>query len=142
VKRTRQKYPDLTNETFGRLKVLYRAPNYRGHVAYQCECSCGNFPVVRASSLLSKETGRATRSCGCLRREKAIEKIANGTCERAVKHGCATRVGKPKEYRAWANARHYHDGVTDDFSHWYSLVGPAPDTRSRLRHSEGTFAWT
>src|SRR5256885_12829592 len=138
MKRTRNKYRDLTNEKFGRLTVLYRAANLNGHqVAFCCECSCGAFPIVRASSLLSKDTGRATRSCGCLRREKAIEKIANGTCERVVRHGCATRVGKPKEYVAWENAKRRTSNVPD-FPRFYELTGPAPDSRSRLRHFKGT----
>ena len=140
MKLTRKKYPDLTNEVFGRLKVLYRAPNYRAHVAYQCECSCGAFAVVRASSLMSKETGRATRSCGCLRREKAVEKIANGTCERALKHGCATRIGKSKEYRIWASAKARHKNVPD-FPRFYELTGPAfPGARLR-RLPDGRFEW-
>jgi hypothetical protein len=142
MKRARKKYPDLSNEVIGRLKVLYRSPNYKGHVAYQCHCDCGSFPVVRASSLLSNDTGRATRSCGCLRREKAIEKIASGTCERAVKHGCGTRVGKPKEYVAWANAKATYKSVPD-FPRFYELTGPAPDSRSRLRRTpDGVFQWT
>jgi hypothetical protein len=141
VKRTRTKYRDLTGETFGRLAVLYRAPNHRRHVAYQCECTCGSFTIVRSSSLLNRDTGRATRSCGCIRIEKAVEKIANGTCERAVKHGCATREGMPKEYVCWMNARARYKNVPH-FPRFYELTGPAPSSRSRLRHSEGTFAWT
>jgi hypothetical protein len=89
---------------------------------------------------MSKETGRATRSCGCLRREKAAEKIANGTCERALKHGCATRIGKPKEYRAWTNVRNRYKNLPD-FSWFYRLTGPAfPGTRLR-RLSDGRFEW-
>jgi hypothetical protein len=140
VKLTRKKYPDLTNEKFGRLTVMYRAPNYRGHVAYQCECSCGAFPIVRASSLLSTDTGRGTRSCGCLRREKAIQKIEGGVCARVSTHGCATRAGKPKEYRAWASARNRYKNIPD-FSWFYRLTGPAfPGTRLR-RLSDGRFEW-
>src|SRR6266404_110575 len=93
----RRKYPDLTNETFGRLKVLYRAPNYRGHVAYQCECLCGSFPIVRASSLVSDDTARGTRSCGCIRKEIAQQKIADGICQRQVKHLCARRGTNPPQ---------------------------------------------
>ena len=138
----RKNYPDLTNETFGRLKVLYRAPNHRRHVAYQCECSCGSFPVVRASSLMSNETGRATRSCGCLRREVAVEKIANGICEREVKHGFVAQGRIPKEYKAWMNAKRLYSDVSD-FPKFYESVGPAPEVRSRLnRQEDGTFRWT
>jgi hypothetical protein len=127
----RKNYPDLTNETFGRLKVLYRAPNHRGHVAYQC-----------ASSLMSNETGRATRSCGCLRREVAVQKIANGICEREVKHGFVALGRIPKEYKSWMNARRLYSDVSD-FPEFRELVGPAPELRSRLKRQEdGTFRWT
>jgi hypothetical protein len=92
---------------------------------------------------MSNETGRATRSCGCLRREVALQKIANGICEREVKHGFVAQGRIPKEYRAWMNAKRHYNSNVPDFPKFYELVGPAPELRSRLKRQEdGTFKWT
>ena len=131
MKRTRK---DLTGD-FGRLTVLYRAPNSdTRHAMYFVECDCGETKIVRGSSLRSGYT----TSCGCYQRVCAAKRGPENT-----KHGCARRREKPtKEYRAWRDARHYHDGVTYDFSRFYSLVGPAPEGRSRLcRAPDGVFKW-
>lgn len=45
---------------FGRLTVL----NY-GADKVSCQCSCGNFTIVRQSDLVDG----TTRSCGCLRKQ-------------------------------------------------------------------------
>jgi len=136
MKRTRKKYRDLTNEKFGRLTVLYRAPNSdTRHAMYFVECKCGSgTKIVRGTSL----TSGFTKSCGCYQRECAAKRGPENT-----KHGCARRSEQPiKEYSAWRDARHYHDGVTYDFSRFYSLVGPAPEGRSRLcRTLDGAFKW-
>lgn len=67
---------DHTGETYGRLSVTGRAPNWHGHVMWQCRCSCGKSVIVRASSL----TGGNSKSCGCLVREKMRQVgRANGT---------------------------------------------------------------
>src|SRR6266513_2430187 len=103
MKRTRNKYRDLTNETFGRLKVLYRAENIKKHVVYQCECTCGAFKTIRGGSLRSG----LTRSCGCFQRECAAMRGPENTT-----HGCARRSEKSKKtYQAWRDARYHYDGV-------------------------------
>lgn len=60
---------DLTNQTFGRLKVIERAPRPKFNACHDafwlCRCKCGTETVVRGSSLRNK----LTRSCGCLRVE-------------------------------------------------------------------------
>jgi hypothetical protein len=98
---------DLTNEKFGRLKVLYRADPPRQvrkvEVWWSCECDCGNFKTVRARVLRSGDT----KSCGCL----------------YLKHGCARhRVKRPAEYSAWEQARHTYPDVPS-FPRFYALVG-------------------
>lgn len=125
---------DLTNEKFSRLTVLYRAENKGGkHPAYQCQCSCGAFPIVRSAHLLSG----STRSCGCLRRECAAKRGPENTT-----HGHARHGEKPtKEYVAWRGCVRRYDGVPD-FPQFLIAVGPAPSRGAKLRHSEGTFAWT
>lgn len=67
------KSPDLTNQKFGRLTVLRRdsKENHKDSAAYWiCKCDCGKEVVVRSGSLRSG----GTKSCGCLRRERVIEK--------------------------------------------------------------------
>lgn len=72
---------DLTNQRFGKLKVLYRCQkpfNTKNRSAYWCcKCDCGNYTIVRAESLKSK----VIISCGCegaKRRADAVKiNIAN-----------------------------------------------------------------
>lgn len=61
---------DLRGQRFGRLYALrhVEVPGKSGRYWY-CLCSCGGRKVVLASRL----TGRNTRSCGCLRRERGRE---------------------------------------------------------------------
>ena len=68
-------YVDLTGQTFGRLKVLYRTEDHvsksgRHDVVYRCKCSCGNERDVSKSAL----TRGFTQSCGCLRSEVTRER--------------------------------------------------------------------
>ena len=65
---------DLTNKKFGRLRVLQQAdniktPNGRSHVAWLCECECGNQIIVRGDNLRNGHT----ISCGCRKREIIAE---------------------------------------------------------------------
>ena len=51
--------------TYGRLKPLrYWGTDLFGAMKLLCKCSCGNTPVILASSLVNK----FTKSCGCLAR--------------------------------------------------------------------------
>lgn len=52
---------DLTNQKFGFLTALYRAPNRKQKTYWVCECECGNRIEVQTSHLRS---GSIT-SCGC-----------------------------------------------------------------------------
>jgi hypothetical protein len=137
VKR-RKPFRDLTDETFGRLKVLYRAEGCK-RTSYVCECTCGTFPTVQASSLLGKP-GRATRSCGCLRKEIAVNKIETGICERLFKHGCATQAHQAREYVAWLNARRMYEKVPD-FLEFFKMIGSAFPGARLHRLPDGRFAW-
>ena len=56
---------DLTGKVFGKLTVVYRAPNMYGRVAYACSCSCGGEITTIAASL---KRG-TTISCGCYRED-------------------------------------------------------------------------
>ena len=57
---------DLTNKVFGRLTVIKQAENIqtlngRSHVAWECQCKCGNSIIVRGDNLRNGHTV----SCGC-----------------------------------------------------------------------------
>ena len=55
---------DLTDRTFGKLRVLKKADITQcGHTVWECECECGNVVSVMGSSLTSGKT----KSCGCNR---------------------------------------------------------------------------
>ena len=96
---------DLSGQIFGRLTVLDHSTRTQGKVMWSCSCSCGNYVDVSCSGLRSKNT----RSCGCLHREKASERmrkiVSNQTGEKNpnYKHGdSGSRL-----YAVWAqmNAR-------------------------------------
>lgn len=65
---------DLTGQKFGKLTVLYRAPNMRKTkrttlVVWHCKCDCGNECDVIGMYLKNGHV----KSCGCLQKEKVIE---------------------------------------------------------------------
>ena len=79
---------DLVGRVFGRLQVVARAGSTDRTPArplWRCRCACGNEPIVLAAYLLA---GR-TRSCGCLRAERARASIA---VARARRRGRRPRV--------------------------------------------------
>lgn len=58
---------DLTGQVFGRWIALRPAPSTRpGVTLWLCRCWCGTIRAVRTIHL----TGAASRSCGCLARER------------------------------------------------------------------------
>lgn len=61
------KMVDVSGRVFGRLTVVRRASsdNKKPAVYWECQCQCGNTTIVKASHL------KTTKSCGCLRLEKA-----------------------------------------------------------------------
>ncbi|OZV12372.1 hypothetical protein CIW83_09765 [Tissierella sp. P1] len=59
---------DLTGQKFGRLTILKKnRRNKWGQILWLCKCDCGNTCEVISSSLRNG----ATKSCGCLQKEKA-----------------------------------------------------------------------
>src|SRR5699024_6156449 len=56
---------DITGEVFGRLTVLGRTHNIKNDTAWLCKCECGNYKMVRTTSLRSGDNV----SCGCKRKE-------------------------------------------------------------------------
>lgn len=83
---------DITGERFGRLVVLSFAETRRRCAFWNCLCDCGTVLLVRGTSL--RCASEPTRSCGCLRIEKAAERFRRGVARR---HG----MHKSPEYTSW-----------------------------------------
>lgn len=86
---------DLTGQRFGRLTLL-RDTGVRvgkGSVVWLCRCDCGAETRVRAAILRYG----TTRSCGCLNRDSARERI--GQLRRT--HGHTAGPRRTPEYRTW-----------------------------------------
>lgn len=63
---------DLTNKTFGYLKAIKPTESKvsNGSIIWECVCKCGNICYIAASDL----TRGRVRSCGCLVKEKTMDK--------------------------------------------------------------------
>lgn len=82
------KFTDLTGQKFGRLTVVKQMPNNASNkVVWLCKCDCGNNAIVIGSRL---HTGK-TKSCGCLTREKTIERNTKHGYNVTHPHLCNTR---------------------------------------------------
>ena len=69
---------NLTNQTFGRLTVLYRDIETEKlkkdrHAMWKCKCECGNEVSVVGKDLRAGKT----QSCGCLQKERTSQ--SNGS---------------------------------------------------------------
>lgn len=63
---------DLTNKTFGWLKVSRATTQYKlGHLVWECRCLCGNKVFAISQNLRSGKV----KSCGCYRRTTSGEKL-------------------------------------------------------------------
>lgn len=82
---------DLIDKRFGRLTVTkYIGRDKWSHNLYLCLCVCGKEKIIDVNSLVRG----LTRSCGCLNKELAIQRI---------KHGHRKRKRTSKIYIAWCN---------------------------------------
>ncbi len=127
---------DLTDQRFGRLMVLSRAPNRPNSklTRWFCLCDCGKKIIVLAHCL----RGGYTRSCKCLANE-----LTSQRCKLGYTH--------LKEYKAWhsmrkrcsnKNNKDYHRyggrGITvcekwnKSYPDFFKDVGPAPTPKHTL----------
>lgn len=83
-------FKDLTGRNFTRLTVIKKyGLNKHNKITWLCRCECGTEKVVLGASLMNGKT----KSCGCLQKEKVIEKNYS--------HGKSyTRL-----YRIWRNMK-------------------------------------
>jgi hypothetical protein len=88
---------DLTNRKFGRLTARWPVGHNMSHsVCWLFSCKCGTLKVLPAQRVTSENT----RSCGCLRTQRAIRQAtrANRAAARAnTTHG----YSRTREYGIW-----------------------------------------
>jgi hypothetical protein len=68
-------FQDLTGRTFNRLAVIKRLPSYKGRTMWLTLCDCGKEKECNGAHLI----GGHTKSCGCLKAEKASEQGIKNT---------------------------------------------------------------
>jgi hypothetical protein len=133
---------DLTGQKFGRLTVLYdaaRALNKARMIMWRCLCDCGVETLVTTGELRSG----GTKSCGCLRIEKARENVQLAIAER-TRHGHCLNGENTSTYHTWQgmiqrctnpNAPAYEDygarGITIEDERWYDFVNFLEDMGCR-----------
>ncbi len=82
----------MIGKTFGKLTVVSTAGMKGKCRAWECECECGKFTVLRTSSL------SRTKSCGCLLgQHKKLCLYRDLARDQAKKHG----MTKTPTYRTW-----------------------------------------
>ena len=100
---------DLTGQRFGRLTVIAEGPKKKDrHSYWVCRCDCGNITKPILGGRLKRGL---TKSCGCLNKEKVIER---NTPDRWFVH----HMAKSQIYQIWSdmkqrcynpNIKHYKD---------------------------------
>lgn len=99
---------NITGLRFGRLMVIeYKGTNRRKDALWECSCDCGNRKIIAGRSLRKN----ATKSCGCLNRERdrriAYPKPNAWLCAHTDQKHFAK--GKCKTcYKTEAGKRRYH----------------------------------
>lgn len=78
IERNKTTANNLINQKFGKLTVLYKVENKKvpgNYAVWHCKCDCGNEIDVASTYLIRGHT----QSCGCLSKEKNLEKIKDLT---------------------------------------------------------------
>lgn len=107
---------DLTGQRFGRLVAdAFVGTDKRGEARWECVCDCGHKTVVLSSHL----RGDRIRSCGCLAKELAKERILSiPNRGHFTHHGSKTRL-----YQIWVNMKTRCFNKNNRAYKWYGAVG-------------------
>jgi hypothetical protein len=73
---------DLTDQRFGRLKVIRDVGSHQKSRQWECKCDCGATVTKTACRLLSGKV----QSCGCLRKDVLRQRVTLPVGEAALNH--------------------------------------------------------
>lgn len=141
-------FNDLTGQRFTRLVVIKRLPNLispkGSKVIWDCLCDCGKVHTASSRDLTSGDT----KSCGCLKREKAaVEAKKMGDTfggSNKLPEGVAAFNHLYQKYNRNAVRRGYVFNLTKEnfrritSSNCY-YCGEAPRRREGRKHSNGSY---
>lgn len=107
---------NIIGQKFARLTAVSpnRVDKNNGQT-WDCLCDCGNTVCVPASHLKNGHT----KSCGCLKNEKAAELIG----KRSLTHGATVGRKKERLYRIWCQMRRRCSKPKDSSYQWYGAKG-------------------
>lgn len=107
---------DLTNQIFGRLKVVSKATPNGYRAKWHCLCACGNTKDVLEQNLLNGHV----KSCGCLLSQQSQTRIAkyNSKNGKEIHNETKTRL-----YRIWVGIKSRCYGKTSSAYCNYGLRG-------------------
>lgn len=107
---------DITGKTFSRLMAISPAHIDRNNgQTWNCSCVCGNVVIVPTSQLKNGHT----KSCGCLKIEKAKEGIGR----RSTIHGECKGRAKTRLYRVWCQIHYRCNNKNSQDYKWYGQKG-------------------
>ncbi len=89
---------DLTDQTFGRLRVLrFAGKTDYGDIRWLCLCDCGKETIVFGKNLRKGNT----QSCGCLSRELASQRAPTNLLAKTHGHSRSHHGGPSSTYESW-----------------------------------------
>lgn len=127
------RFIDETGKVYGRLTVISLENDKRNGAMWRCRCECGNEVIVRGNQLRRG----ITKSCGCLRTERAFERVS-------LPKGIAGMNRAIGNMRGNARRRHIAWELTDDqvihlMKQDCHYCGVSPTHVSKARNGDYTY---
>lgn len=128
------KFVDLTNNKYGRLKVLKINGKQKTKITWLCRCDCGKILVVTGESMKSGNT----LSCGCMRSEMVSNKNRSHNMSKtpiyhvwqAMKNRCLSSNDKQfKDYGGrgicvcdkWKTFEGFYEDMGESYRSWLTI---------------------